>query len=29
MLNIFVQHELSADQIRLQFGLGRRDQQLF
>ena len=29
MLNIFVQHELSADQIGLQFGLGRRDQQLF
>ena len=27
--NIFVQHELSADQIGLQFGLSCRDQQLF
>lgn len=28
MLNVFVQHELSADQIGLQFGLRCRDQQL-
>ena len=28
MLNIFVQHQLITDQIRLPFGLGCRDHQL-